>query len=1061
LRSVHEPDPHRPLHERTLSLARAALEADTAKRWNLLAQPARLRVQTIDALNLALARRLPVLSGLGAGLDVEEDVEDLYRVAAGRLLEHLPRGAPADSSAVATLLGHVDNRVDRFVDLVIEMLMRREAWLPVLPDHAPDPREEAELRRGLESARERLVRGHLAALSRAVPRDWLSDAAVFAREAAANLVSGASDSPIVAWHGSTHLAGESLTDVSLWQGLAQLFLTMKGEPRKAFDVNSGVPSGAGGQTLKAEGKRLAAVLGEHDEAVRLLDNVRRLPAARYDAEEWAVLMAQLRVLRLAVAELELVFAERRVSDYPRFAWAALQALGTDEAPTDTALALDAELRHLLVDEFQDTSETQVRLMEALTAGWQRGDGRTLFLVGDPMQSIYRFRNAEVGLFMNVRRYGLGQVELEPLTLAVNFRSTTPVIEWVNDCFAQVLPTSDDALRGAASYVPSAPSPNAGNDGGVQVHALLRRSRRYEAEQVALIVRDRLEVAPEARIGILVQGRSHLLQVVAELARAGIAFRATDIDPLGERPAVLDVLALTRAIAHRADRPAWLAVLRAPWCGLTLGALHTLVGDDRHATIAELLADPIRRARLTGADRTRLEASWKVLELALAELRRFGLRDTVERAWNALGGAATLLTERELDEVEAYFDTLAGLESHGAGSVDLGQLARALETLYAQSRERADVRVELLTIHKAKGLQYDTVIVPGLERQTGRDPQRLLQWLKPTQAGGLPVVAPLARSGTEENLLYSWLATLEREKLLEERRRLLYVAATRAERWLHLFGSAQVNEASATPSVRRPPSGTALGMLWPVLQPTFVQRLIELGAIAGESAPELSRRPPLRRTPAGWVRGPWPAAPKISSHPVPRAATDPMVDFDWATETARHVGTVVHRELQSLARDGTEAVTTEALRRLRWRDELAELGVPPALRPAAVERVAAAVERTLANERGRWLLERGRRSSMSEFALTGMVGGELVRAVIDRSFVDEAGIRWIVDYKTSSHEGAGLESFLDNEQERYRPQLEKYASLMQRLGPEPVRLGLYFPLLDAWREWPAARSTDRG
>jgi ATP-dependent helicase/nuclease subunit A len=1054
LRSVREPDPQRPLHARTLELARAALAADAARNWNLMGQPARLRVQTIDALNLALARRLPILSGLGAGLDVEEDAEDLYRVAAERLLEHLPHGSPADSSAVATLIGHVDNRVDRFVDLVIEMLTRREAWLPVLPDHSPDPREEAGLREGLEAARERLVRGHLAALNGAAPPDWLRDAAAVARAAAGNLAARAPDSPITVWRAMSGVPGDALADAPSWQGLAHLFLTAKGEPRSRFDVNIGVPGGADGQTLKREAERLAAALGRHGEAIRLLHEVRRLPPARYAPEEWTVLMAQLRVLRLAVAELELLFAERGLADYQRFAWAALQALGTDEAPTDTALVLDAELRHLLVDEFQDTSEAQVKLLEALTAGWNRGDGRTLFLVGDPMQSIYRFRNAEVGLFMKVRRHGLRHVGLEPLTLAVNFRSTTPVIEWVNESFPRVFPATDDAWRGAVSYAPSVPRIDAGSEGGVRVHALLRRSRQYEAQQVTAIVRDRLASAPGARVGILVQGRSHLLHVVAELAHAGIEFRATDIDPLGERPAVLDVLALTRAISHLADRAAWLAVLRAPWCGLTLHALYSLVGDDRDATIVELLADPSRRARLAGTDRARLENTWQVMQAALTELRRFGLRDAVERAWNALGGAATLSSERALDEVEAYFDTLAGLESRGAGSADLKQLARALEALYAPSRERTDVRVELLTIHKAKGLQYDTVIVPGLERQTGRDPRRLLHWLKPLPEASLPVVAPLARSGSGENPLYSWLAALEREKLLQERRRLLYVAATRAERWLHLFGSAQVHEADGTPAVRRPASGTTLGLLWPVVHPHFAQRLAELGTIEGEAAPEVSRRPPLRRVPAGWLPEAPPVAPEISSRPVPRAAGEPVVEFDWATETARHVGTVVHRELQGMVRDGAATVSPEDGRMHRWRDELAELGVPPQLRASAVERVAAAIERTLANERGRWLLDPTHRSSVTEFALTGRVGGELVRAIIDRSFVDAAGVRWIVDYKTSSHEGAGIESFLDSEQERYRPQLDRYASLVRRLGPEPVRLGLYFPLLGAWREWSA-------
>ena len=77
---------------------------------------------------------------------------------------------------------------------------------------------------------------------------------------------------------------------------------------------------------------------------------------------------------------------------------------------------------------------------------------------------------------------------------------------------------------------------------------------------------------------------------------------------------------------------------------------------------------------------------------------------------------------------------------------------------------------------------------------------------------------------------------------------------------------------------------------------------------------------------------------------------------------------------------------------------------------------------------------------------------MVRAVFDRSFIDEHGVRWVIDYKTSQHVGGGLEEFLEREVERYRPQLQRYAMLAQKFGPEPVRVGLYFPLMRAWREW---------
>lgn len=187
--------------------------------------------------------------------------------------------------------------------------------------------------------------------------------------------------------------------------------------------------------------------------------------------------------------------------------------------------------------------------------------------------------------------------------------------------------------------------------------------------------------------------------------------------------------------------------------------------------------------------------------------------------------------------------------------------------------------------------------------------------------------------------------------------------------------------------------------------------------------------------------------------MPRAAAVPAVEFDWATETARHVGTVVHRELQRIARDGpAHDVGGDSRLQRRWHDELAELGVPASLRTAAVERVERAVLRTLADARGQWLLDSRHRDSATELELSGRVGSDVVRVVIDRSFVDAAGVRWIVDYKTSRHEGAGLDDFLDSERERYQPQLERYASLMRNCGPEPVRVGLYFPLLSAWREW---------
>ncbi|MBK7903121.1 MAG: UvrD-helicase domain-containing protein [Proteobacteria bacterium] len=1039
-------DPQSMLRDDTRALARRVLEVDIRNDWGLLRNPSRLRVLTIDSLNQSLARRLPVLSGLGAGLDIDEDGRELYEEAAKRLLTHLPSEDPRVAEAVAILLGHLDNNVGRLIGLVGSMLARREAWLPVLPASVDDYGQEG--------------------LVEVFPPALLAEACAFAQGAAGVLLQEGKDSPILAC--GPGVPGAEVGDAAHWQGLATLLLTADGQSRRSFDIKVGVlPQNSKRPELAEHKARVLAMADEfatHEELFEPLHATRTLPPCEYQDAEWTVLKSLLLVVRLAAAELKFVFAERKAADYPEFAAAARQALGTADEPTDSALALDARLRHVLVDEFQDTSEAQVQLLRSLTAGWERGDGRTLFLVGDPMQSIYRFRNAEVGLFLDVRDHGLGDIELEPLTLRVNFRSTQPIVQWVNQAFARVLPPHDDVLRGAVKYSESVAAPQATDAGGVHVHAFLRSSRRFEAQTVADIIERRHAARSDARIAILVQGRNHLLDIVVELARRGIRFQATDIDPLGARPAVLDLLALTRALAHLGDRAAWIGVLRAPWCGLTLADCLALLGGDRHASVPRLLREEPLRQRLGTAARRRLERCQPVLEQALDERRRFGLRDSVERCWHALGGPATLGNERELDEALAYLDALGDVEDEAPGApVDLARLVEALLKLYAPARPQPDTYVELLTIHKSKGLQFDTVIVPGLERVGASDAPPLLRWLKvPRSDGQQLIIAPVAATGADEaNPLFRWLGRLEREKLLQEKRRLLYVAATRAEQSLHLLGSCDViaDKKTGELSVRAPKQVSALGLLWaePSLSGEFERRLAESGDFQGEQGRVIPRDPVLLRLPGGWQPPAAPVAPSILVRSLVRATTAAAVEFNWVTETARHVGTVVHRELQRFAREGGappgDAVERTAVQR-RFAAELAELGVPYERRNAAVAKALEAVSRTLVDERGRWLLDASHGSSRSELALTGVVDSGLVSIVVDRTFVDATGLRWIVDYKTSSHEGAGLDEFLDNERERYRGQLERYAQLMQALGDEPIRLGLYFPLLSGWREWTA-------
>jgi ATP-dependent exoDNAse (exonuclease V) beta subunit len=234
--------------------------------------------------------------------------------------------------------------------------------------------------------------------------------------------------------------------------MATLFLTKDGTWRKKGGINKklGFPAGKGEARAMKEGFcTLLEDISHLDDLKPLLEEILLLPDPSYSDEEWAILCDLLYLLPAAEAELKGVFAEEGTVDFQEVSRSAIEALGREDAPSDLMLALDMKLQHILVDEFQDTSRTQWALLEGLTSGWEGGDGRTLFIVGDPMQSIYLFREAEVGLFLQARDRCLGNITLTPKRLTSNFRSEPVIIDWVNATFLKGLSRSVKGRKGPA------------------------------------------------------------------------------------------------------------------------------------------------------------------------------------------------------------------------------------------------------------------------------------------------------------------------------------------------------------------------------------------------------------------------------------------------------------------------------------------------------------------------------------------------------------------------------------------------------------------------------------
>ena len=375
--------------------------------------------------------------------------------------------------------------------------------------------------------------------------------------------------------------------------------------------------------------------------------------------------------------------------------------------------------------FRIPHQSQYELLTRLTAGWQPGDGRTLFVVGDPMQSIYRFREADVALYLRARREGIGAVKLEPLTLAVNFRSQAGVVAWVNRTFRALLPEQEDLSSGAVPFsaseqaIPELPGP------AVSMHPLLTKDREAEADIVAVLVRAARAADPAQRTAILVRSRGHLASIVPALKQARLRFRAIEIESLGHRPIVQDLHALTRALLHPADRIAWLSVLRAPWCGLTLTDLDALASGNRAVCIWDLVDQPAVVAGLSMDGQTRLLRLRERLRPCFAQRRREPLRRWVEGAWLALGGPAIAQEAADLDDARVFLGILDELEEAG-DLLDFDALKKRIDLLYALPDPDADDTLQVMTIHKAKGLEFDTVIIPGLGyAPRNKDPSLLL------------------------------------------------------------------------------------------------------------------------------------------------------------------------------------------------------------------------------------------------------------------------------------------------------------------------------------------------
>ncbi|MBU3667320.1 MAG: DNA helicase [Rhodocyclaceae bacterium] len=1073
LRSAAEPpDPDTPPHkQQTWRLASAVLEQNSERGWQLLQQPTRLRVMTLDALSARIARQMPLLSRFGAQPAVTNDPGRYYEQAARNTLDQLEDGTEA-STIIEHALAYFDNDAGRLQKMLVSMLARRDQWAGLAFGEYGQQDANA-LALAVSNAMRALIANQLIDVVDRFPAarqaTWMA-----AARYAADL---SPDSPVHLLADWQHPLGTDPEDLPRWRALAELFLTKGNEPRSVYRA----PICIAGATHQPQRQVLLDAITEIVASgdVATLASIRELPDPELSNPVGELVAALAALLRLAYTQLWLVFHQEKSVDFSEIAMRAVEAIGSDDAPGEIRERLDYRLRHLLVDEFQDTSPLQVGLLEHLTAGWEHEPDRSIFLVGDPMQSIYRFRKADVGLFLRVRKNGLGKIRPASLQLYRNNRSHPEIIDWVNTTFGQVFAPDDDIIRGAVRYEPCVAGKPAEPMAGVTIHPLItgeqdsdtadNAPRSLADEREAAIITHLIHTArsdnPKGTIAVLVRARPHLDALITQLQaiEPRIPFRAVEINALAARQSVQDLVSLTRALHARGDRLHWLAILRAPWCGLTLADLHQLAADDHMQTLWSLMQDDNRISRLSADGQRRLRPLRQALLAAYTHQGVQRARRWVEGVWHAIGGPDCLNSESDVEDVQAYFRLLDSLDTHGELALD--RLDEALGRLFATPDTSDDSgHVQLMTIHKSKGLQFDTVIVPGLHRTPPNDGHALLLWdtlILDDDGQEHLVVAPAPAPGSPNGSAptpYALLRALERTRAQNEDRRVLYVAATRAIRQLHLLGVAKRNTKSdAATDLKPPATNSLLAPLWPVIGANFV---------AAAAQPSTPMPPASQIDPATFVprlvRVATPRTAAITTQPSVVTPDQPLHLFDSTPEM--DIGTMVHQYLEAIAQDGLDAWSHQRIEALlpRFSQNFAQLGYPPEEINTAAQVVCTTLQRALTEPMSRWILST-HEAAGCEVPLSNLAASilndaadatiaeldEIHRHVIDRTFI-ENGVRWIIDYKTLRIDQTlmdnDLEAHLEAKAATYQPQLERYAALYAHEAERgiTIRTAIFFP-----------------
>ncbi|MCS5708240.1 UvrD-helicase domain-containing protein [Candidatus Berkiella cookevillensis] len=1082
-----------------IEIAKRVLVKDQENSWYLLENPSRLRILTIDALCTMLAYRTPILSHFGGKPEIHDSPEVLYKKA----IESFIRETTRESEwypGFEKLLLYFDN-MNRVCDWFIQLLANRDQWLPYLFAQSQQQDLLSYFKKGINTIKQHVI------------EKIATDIMPYEQALVETLnylhsqyVENGETHVFCEYSDLTYLPTE-IESTDLWLALCDLLLVKDGGWRKVVNKNQGFYSASSAKSKqdkeirkakKSEFEALLKIMSENMMLNQSLNEFLTLPDSNVPKEELDILIALQQVLPVLVGFLRISFKETGKVDFVEMSLGALHALRDETGPTEVAQALDYTISHILVDEFQDTSALQFQLLEQLICEWTPTDSipkvdecsvrrqeseapgvhalcmtgvsersqqhrafiyegyKTVFLVGDPQQSIYRFRGAEVGVFLHAQQYGIANIILESISLKRNFRSQPMLVDWVSDKLKDIFPKEDNLATGAVTHKKAYSAISSDEQASISVKCFskLRDESLYIVEQIKILQKQQ----PQNSLAVLVRAKKHLVSIIALLKANNIPFYAKEISQLIVRPHVIDLISLAKGLFNWNDRIAWLSVLRAPWLGLQLIDIYKIIQESDTHSLWEIIKsiESVRAKEIGLSTDTieRLQPFVTIIDYWLHHKQRRGIAAWLKGLWNALGCATCYPNDvsQDIDQVFILLEKFVEQEYE----VDFNAFEEKLTSVYADqshtltegaSIQEQNTQIQLMTIHQAKGLEFDTVILPGLQMLTNKADSTLLQWHEGWYGQNkvfLMGAKTLNKTEQQKSIFY-YLSKVVGQKNRYELIRLLYVALTRAKSKLFLCFSLEKNEAN---DYIEPKAGSFLELLWDYIN------------ISDDTENKIHEDCKISNvnTPVPFV---YRAKQPIDLHRIPMLSyNEDELDLNRPEREYHHqriAGIIFHRIIAYYCQNQQFLSAEEALPMLIR-------SVPFLLRPYGLaaeifENARHAIHHALKNifsdEKGLWIIDKNHQNRLAEKAFSSVVSlkkeKNIAHIIVDCAFIDENNQAWVVDFKlTHSQE---MQQFdITTEAEKYKQQLLSYKKVLEHYWKQPVRVGLYFPALPFWYEY---------